>query len=121
MQNQKNQRKNMAQVKFQVAKMACGRCQARVQKAIESVKGVSCAVVDLDGAQAEVDYDPAKTTVDAIKKAVVGVTKADKTQIQKMVQLILSLESIPAPDHAADALGAAICAAMNTNGSNCYA
>jgi len=50
-------------------------------------------------------------TPNAIKKAVVGVTRADKGQIQEMVRLILGLKEIPKPDHAADALGAAICAA----------
>ena len=50
-------------------------------------------------------------TPNAIKKAVVGVTRADKSQIQEMVRLILGLPEIPKPDHAADALGAAICAA----------
>ena len=50
-------------------------------------------------------------TPNAIKKAVVGVNKADKNQIQEMVRLILGLQEIPKPDHAADALGAAICAA----------
>jgi len=42
---------------------------------------------------------------------VVGVTRAEKNQIQEMVRLILGLKEIPKPDHAADALGAAICAA----------
>jgi len=50
-------------------------------------------------------------TPNAIKKAVVGVTRADKSQIQEMVRLILGLKEIPRPEHAADALGAAICAA----------
>jgi len=50
-------------------------------------------------------------TPNAIKKAVVGVTKAEKIQIQEMVRFILGLPEIPKPDHAADALGAAICAA----------
>ena len=50
-------------------------------------------------------------TPNAIKKAVVGVTKADKQQIQEMVRLLLGLSEIPKPDHAADALAAAICAA----------
>jgi len=49
-------------------------------------------------------------TPNAIKKAVVGVTRADKSQIQEMVRFILGLKEIPKPDHAADALGAAICA-----------
>jgi len=50
-------------------------------------------------------------TPNAIKKAVVGVTRAEKAQIQEMVRFILGLKEIPKPDHAADALGAAICAA----------
>ena len=49
-----------------------------------------------------------------IKKAVTGVTKADKKQVQEMVRVILGLPEIPKPDHAADALGAAIFVAHNT-------
>ena len=47
----------------------------------------------------------------AIKQGVVGVSRADKNQVQEMVRLILGLKEIPKPDHASDALGAAICAA----------
>ena len=50
-------------------------------------------------------------TPNAIKKGVVGVTKADKKQVQEMVRLILGLKEIPKPDHAADALAAAMCTA----------
>jgi len=50
-------------------------------------------------------------TPNAIKKGVAGVSKADKRQVQEMVRVILGLSEIPRPDHAADALGAAICAA----------
>ena len=44
-----------------------------------------------------------------IKSAVVGYGRAEKTQIQMMVQLLLGLPEIPSPDHAADALAVAIC------------
>lgn len=44
-----------------------------------------------------------------IKQAVVGNGRADKNQVQQMVKLLLGLSSIPKPDHAADALAAAIC------------
>ena len=52
------------------------------------------------------EYQP-----DAIKQAVTGAPRADKRQVQEMTRLILGLETIPRPDHAADALAAAICAA----------
>lgn len=45
----------------------------------------------------------------AIKMAVVGEGRADKKQVQEMTKLILGLPDIPKPDHAADALSAAIC------------
>jgi crossover junction endodeoxyribonuclease RuvC len=50
----------------------------------------------------------------AIKQAVVGRGSADKAQIQELVRIILGLEAIPRPDHAADALGAAVCAAQDS-------
>lgn len=44
-----------------------------------------------------------------IKSAVVGYGRAEKAQVQAMVQLLLSLPEIPTPDDAADALAVAIC------------
>ena len=44
-----------------------------------------------------------------VKQAVTGHGGADKQQIQQMVKLLLSLEDIPRPDDAADALAVAIC------------
>ncbi len=44
-----------------------------------------------------------------IKGTVVGNGRADKHQVQYMVRAILGLDHDPKPDHAADALGAAIC------------
>ncbi|HQH13500.1 MAG TPA: crossover junction endodeoxyribonuclease RuvC, partial [Candidatus Sumerlaeota bacterium] len=44
-----------------------------------------------------------------IKQAVVGYGRATKKQVQQMVKVLLSLEEIPRPDHAADALAAALC------------
>lgn len=51
----------------------------------------------------------------AIKQAVVGRGSAAKAQVQELVRLILGLEGIPKPDHAADALGAALCSAHTPN------
>jgi crossover junction endodeoxyribonuclease RuvC len=55
-------------------------------------------------------------TPNNIKQAVAGTGKAEKAQIQEMVRLLLALPVIPEPDHAADALAAAICAANVTAG-----
>jgi crossover junction endodeoxyribonuclease RuvC len=49
-----------------------------------------------------------------IKKSVVGIITADKAQVQHMVKLLLGLDEIPRPDHAADALAAAITAAHSS-------
>ncbi len=44
------------------------------------------------------------------KIALVGYGRAEKIQVQKMVQRLLMLDSIPHPDDSADALALAICA-----------
>ncbi len=43
-----------------------------------------------------------------IKQAVTGYGKADKAQVQKMVQFMLELKEKPTPDDAADGLAAAL-------------
>lgn len=58
-------------------------------------------------AQAGIDVGEFSPT--QIKLAVVGEGRAGKDQVQYMVQQILSLQQAPQPDHAADALAAAIC------------
>ena len=45
----------------------------------------------------------------AIKQAIVGEGRAQKQQVQELVKMLLALEDIPKPDHASDALAAAIC------------
>ena len=56
-------------------------------------------------------------TPNAIKLGVVGHAGAGKKQVQEMVRIILGLDEAPKPDHAADALGAAICSA-NSGSAN---
>jgi crossover junction endodeoxyribonuclease RuvC len=51
-----------------------------------------------------VDYTPQQ-----VKGAVCGAGRADKGQVARMVQALLSLPEPPRPDHAADALAVAIC------------
>lgn len=50
------------------------------------------------------EYSPVQ-----IKSAVVGSGSAEKNQIQYMVRAMLDLDEEPRPDHAADALAAALC------------
>jgi crossover junction endodeoxyribonuclease RuvC len=66
-------------------------------------------VIRLAFAKAEVELVEYSPT--AIKQAVSGSARADKEQVQEMVRIILGLDQIPKPDHAADALAAAICRA----------
>ena len=44
-----------------------------------------------------------------VKQSVTGYGRAEKSQIQQMVKMILGLNAIPRPDDAADALALAIC------------
>jgi crossover junction endodeoxyribonuclease RuvC len=44
-----------------------------------------------------------------VKQAVAGYGKAEKMQVQKMVQMLLSLDKIPAVDDEADAMAVALC------------
>ena len=51
----------------------------------------------------------ASYTPQQVKAAVCGSGRAEKGQVQRMVQRLLGLTDLPAPDHAADALAVAIC------------
>jgi crossover junction endodeoxyribonuclease RuvC len=51
-----------------------------------------------------IEYTPKKA-----KLAVVGSGSASKTQVQRMIQLLLKLPVLPEPEDAADALALAIC------------
>jgi crossover junction endodeoxyribonuclease RuvC len=53
-----------------------------------------------------------------IKSIVTGYGTADKKQVQEMVKLHLGLQTIPRPDHAADALAAALCLATYESSMN---
>jgi crossover junction endodeoxyribonuclease RuvC len=50
------------------------------------------------------EYTPAE-----VKRAVVGYGRAEKTQVQQMIKLLLGLARVPSPHDAADALAVAIC------------
>ena len=44
-----------------------------------------------------------------IKQALTGVGRAEKSQVQFMVKVLLKLDKVPKPDDAADAVAAALC------------
>jgi len=76
--------------------------------------GQARGIVLLAAAQRDIpvqEYTPSE-----IKQSIVGYGKADKSQIQEMVRMILNLESIPQPDDAADAIAVAICYAHHASG-----
>lgn len=50
------------------------------------------------------DYTPLQ-----VKTSVTGYGRAEKKQVQKMVQMIFGLKEIPKPDDAADAVAIAVC------------
>jgi crossover junction endodeoxyribonuclease RuvC len=51
-----------------------------------------------------VEYSPAE-----VKRAIVGYGRAEKPQIQRMIQLLLGLARAPSPHDVADALAVAVC------------
>ena len=76
---------------------------ARIALSVGQARGavlVACAAGGVEAAE----YAPAR-----VKQAVCGYGRADKAQVQKMVKAILSLPTLPTPNHAADALAVAIC------------
>jgi crossover junction endodeoxyribonuclease RuvC len=75
---------------------------------VAEARGVFCMAL------AEREIPVWEFTPAMIKLAVVGGGAADKRQIQEMVRIILGLETVPRPDHAADALGVAICCAHSS-------
>jgi len=71
--------------------------------------GQARGVVLLAAAEAGVpvfEYGPHE-----VKMAVTGYGRADKRQVQRMVQVVLGMPVLPRPDDAADALAVAICLA----------
>src|SRR5438552_10829194 len=55
---------------LKVTGMTCAGCEAAVKIAAKKVDGVTDVAVSYDKATADVTYDPAKTTPDAIAKVI---------------------------------------------------
>ncbi len=76
---------------------------ARTALSVGQARGavlVACA----SGAVECSEYPPA-----SVKQAVCGYGRADKEQVQRMVKVVLAMDALPSPHHAADALAVAIC------------
>ncbi|HUI30847.1 MAG TPA: heavy metal translocating P-type ATPase [Candidatus Acidoferrales bacterium] len=64
------QTRNKIKLTFPVEGMTCASCVLRVEKALKGVTGVADAVVNLATESATVEIEPAKVSVDILKKAV---------------------------------------------------
>ena len=60
----------METVTLKVEGMTCGGCVASVTRVLKATPGVADAVVKLDAKSATVTFDPARTSVSALKNAV---------------------------------------------------
>ena len=56
-----------------------------------------------------VSYSPLE-----IKKTITGYGKANKKQVQTMIQRLLGLQDLPSPADAADAIGVSLCCGLDT-------
>ena len=79
---------------------------ARIALSVGQARGavlVACARGGVEAAE----YAPNR-----VKQMICGYGHADKTQVQRMVKVVLGLKEPPHPNHAADALAVAICHAL---------
>ena len=79
---------------------------ARTALSVGQARGAILVAAALAGVECA-EYAPAQ-----VKQAVCGYGRAEKAQVQRMVQAILAMNSPPTPSHAADALAVAICHAL---------
>ena len=80
----------------------------RVALSVGQARGALLAACATCGVTAT-EYAPA-----TVKQAVGGWGRADKKQMQRMVETLLRLDAPPTPHHAADALAVAICHALGS-------
>jgi crossover junction endodeoxyribonuclease RuvC len=79
---------------------------ARTALSVGQARGAVLVAAALQGVECT-EYAPAR-----VKQAVCGYGRAEKAQVQRMVKAILSLQALPTPNHASDALAVAICHAL---------
>ena len=63
----------MNEIKLNIEGMTCGHCQMSVKKALENVKGVKFAVVDLEKKSAHVNYKSDEVTEEILVQAVADI------------------------------------------------
>ena len=79
---------------------------ARTALSVGQARGAVLVASALAGVECT-EYAPTR-----VKQAVCGYGRAEKAQVQRMVQAILGMASPPGSTHASDALAVAICHAM---------
>jgi crossover junction endodeoxyribonuclease RuvC len=79
---------------------------ARTALSVGQARGAVLVASALAGVECA-EYAPAR-----VKQAVCGYGRAEKAQVSRMVQTILSLATPPGSTHASDALAVAICHAL---------
>ncbi len=79
---------------------------ARIALSVGQARGAALVAAASAGIECT-EYAPAR-----VKQAICGYGRADKGQVQRMVQTILSLDTEPRTSHEADALAVAICHAL---------
>ena len=79
---------------------------ARTALSVGQARGAVLVAAAVAGVECT-EYAPAR-----VKQTVCGYGRAEKAQVQRMVQVILGLDATPTPTHAADALAVAICHAL---------
>ncbi len=76
---------------------------ARTALSVGQARGAVLVACGRGGVEAA-EYAPNR-----VKQMICGYGHADKTQVQRMVKVVLGLAEPPTPNHAADALAVAIC------------
>jgi crossover junction endodeoxyribonuclease RuvC len=80
---------------------------ARIALSVGQARG-AVLVAAANAGVACTEYAPAR-----VKQTVCGYGRAEKSQVQRTVKMLLALPELPTPHHAADALAVAICHALS--------
>ena len=58
---------------YLVEGMTCSGCERTVSRVINNLEGVQSAKADLNSSTVDVEYDPSRVTIEAIRSAVDGI------------------------------------------------